>query len=139
MKIEFANPCLSALLGIAILFDSINRSPLQFHTYPPYGLVTVAFIPLETYLLFVGFLHQPPRYLEILSWEKNFTETHRPSSVFLRVLGCHKWKKKYKIMGKKVEPGINKDYSEENVKQILSRNIVQAHGHKSLRILSHST
>jgi hypothetical protein len=28
-------------------------------------------------------------------------------------------KKKYKIMGKKVEPGINKDYSEENVKQIL--------------------
>ncbi|MGC2574783.1 MAG: trypsin-like peptidase domain-containing protein, partial [Candidatus Nitrosopolaris sp.] len=36
-------------IGIAILFGSINRSPLQFHTYPPYGLVTVAFIPLETY------------------------------------------------------------------------------------------
>jgi len=41
-------------IGIAILFGSINRSPLQFHTYPPYGLVTVAFIPVETYLLFVG-------------------------------------------------------------------------------------
>jgi hypothetical protein len=29
-------------------------SPLQYHVYPPYGFVTQAFIPLGSYLLFLG-------------------------------------------------------------------------------------
>lgn len=32
----------------------ILQAPLQFRTYPPFGLVTEAYIPIGAYLLFVG-------------------------------------------------------------------------------------
>jgi len=41
-------------IGMMILFSSITLAPLQFGLYPPYGLITQAFIPLGTYLLLVG-------------------------------------------------------------------------------------
>ncbi len=41
-------------IGMAILFGTFEISPLQYHVYPPYGLITQAFIPLGAYLLFVG-------------------------------------------------------------------------------------
>jgi hypothetical protein len=42
------------IVGIAIFYGSIAIAPLQFHVYPPYGLITEAFIPLGSYLLFIG-------------------------------------------------------------------------------------
>jgi hypothetical protein len=41
-------------VGIVILYGSINIASLQYHVYPPYGLVTESFIPLGAYLVFVG-------------------------------------------------------------------------------------
>jgi hypothetical protein len=41
-------------IGMVILFSSISLAPLQFGLYPPYGLITEAFIPLGAYLLLVG-------------------------------------------------------------------------------------
>ena len=41
-------------IGMVILFSSIALAPLQYGVYPPYGLITEAFIPLGTYLLLVG-------------------------------------------------------------------------------------
>ncbi len=43
-------------IGMVILFSSIALAPLQYGLYPPYGLVTAAFIPLGAYLLLVGIL-----------------------------------------------------------------------------------
>ena len=40
--------------GMVILFSSIALAPLQYSLYPPYGLITEAFIPLGAYLLLVG-------------------------------------------------------------------------------------
>ena len=40
--------------GMVILFSSIALAPLQYGLYPPYGLITEAFIPLGAYLLLVG-------------------------------------------------------------------------------------
>ncbi len=45
---------LISAIGMAILVGSIEITPLQYHTYPPYGLITEAFLPLGAYLLFVG-------------------------------------------------------------------------------------
>ena len=39
---------------MAILFSTFELAPLSFHVYPPYGFVTQAFIPLGSYLLFIG-------------------------------------------------------------------------------------
>ena len=41
-------------VGMVILFGSVQIKSLQYHVYPPFGLVTEAFTPLGTYLLFVG-------------------------------------------------------------------------------------
>jgi hypothetical protein len=48
------NSLLISSLGIAIFYGSIAIAPLQFHVYPPYGLITEAFLPLGSYLLFIG-------------------------------------------------------------------------------------
>ena len=45
---------LISAIGMAVLVGSIEITPLQYHVYPPYGLITVAFLPLGAYLLFVG-------------------------------------------------------------------------------------
>jgi hypothetical protein len=41
-------------IGMVILFSSIVLAPLQFGLFPPYGLITIASIPLGAYLLLVG-------------------------------------------------------------------------------------
>ena len=41
-------------IGMVILFSSIALAPLQYRLYPPYGLITEAFIPLGAYMLLVG-------------------------------------------------------------------------------------
>lgn len=45
---------LMSSIGVAVLFGSLQIAPLQYHVYPPYGLVTEAFLPIGSYLLFVG-------------------------------------------------------------------------------------
>ena len=45
---------LISAIGMAVLVGSLEITPLQFHVYPPYGLITEAFLPLGAYLLFVG-------------------------------------------------------------------------------------
>ena len=39
---------------MVILFGSIDISVLQYRLYPPFGLVTQAFMPLGSYMLFIG-------------------------------------------------------------------------------------
>ena len=45
---------LISAIGMVVLVGSLEITPLQFHVYPPYGLITEAFLPLGAYLLFVG-------------------------------------------------------------------------------------
>jgi len=45
---------LISAIGMAILVGTMEITPLQYHTYPPYGLITESFLPLGSYLLFVG-------------------------------------------------------------------------------------
>ncbi|HSF51839.1 MAG TPA: hypothetical protein VLA74_13850 [Nitrososphaeraceae archaeon] len=43
-------------IGIAIIFGSLEITTLQYTLYPPYGLITLAFMPLGSFLLFIGIL-----------------------------------------------------------------------------------
>lgn len=47
---------LISAIGIAILFGSIEITTLQYRLYPPFGLVTEAFMTLGAYLLLVGLI-----------------------------------------------------------------------------------
>ena len=41
-------------IGMAIIFSSVELAPLQYRAYPPYGLVTEAYIPIGAFLLYAG-------------------------------------------------------------------------------------
>ncbi|MGA9154300.1 MAG: hypothetical protein WBZ36_27270, partial [Candidatus Nitrosopolaris sp.] len=120
---------LIASIGIAILFGSLDRSPLQFHAYPPYGLVTEAFIPLGTYLLIVGIFTSAIHISRDSELRKEFYKSASSQVSLLKSIGVSQMEKelegKYKKMERKVSelPGIKEefipDYSEENVKEIL--------------------
>ncbi|HEY7110010.1 MAG TPA: hypothetical protein VH415_11300 [Nitrososphaeraceae archaeon] len=45
---------LISCIGMTILFSSVEITPLQYKVFPPYGLITEAFIPLGSFLLLVG-------------------------------------------------------------------------------------
>jgi hypothetical protein len=47
---------LISAIGMAILYGSIEIDTLLFATYPPFGVVTVSFMPMDSYLLFTGIL-----------------------------------------------------------------------------------
>ena len=49
-------------IGIAILYGSLAIAPLQYHVYPPYGLITEAFIPLVP--TFCWDFHLSQEYIE---------------------------------------------------------------------------
>lgn len=136
-------------IGIAILFGSIDRSPLQFHTYPPYGLVTEAFIPLGTYLLFVGIFTSATQISRDSELRKEFYRNASSQLSLLKSIGVSQMEKeleeKYKIMGRKISqlPGIkegfpSEDYSEENVKEILQEVLNELYYSKSKKKLEES-
>ena len=39
---------------MVIVFSSLEIETLQYIFYPPYGLITAAFMPVGSYLLFIG-------------------------------------------------------------------------------------
>lgn len=41
-------------IGMVIVFSSLDIETLQYIFYPPYGLITAAFMPIGSYLLFIG-------------------------------------------------------------------------------------
>ena len=45
---------LISAIGMAMLFGSIDITALQYRLYPPFGLVTMAFMPLGSYMLLIG-------------------------------------------------------------------------------------
>jgi hypothetical protein len=53
-KYEMQKYLLISGIGMAILFGSIEIDTLLYATYPPFGLVTVSFIPMGSYLVLTG-------------------------------------------------------------------------------------
>jgi hypothetical protein len=51
---EMQKYLLISAIGIAILYGAVEVDTLLFATYPPFGVVTVSFIPMGSYLVFSG-------------------------------------------------------------------------------------
>lgn len=55
-KSKYQRTILISAIGMAIVFGSQEIASLQYSVYPPFGLITQAFMPLGAYLLFIGIL-----------------------------------------------------------------------------------
>jgi hypothetical protein len=123
------NSLLITSVGIVILFGSINIASLQYHVYPPYGLVTETFIPLGAYLLFVGILTSAKHISRDSELRKAFYKSAASQLTLLKAIGVSQMEKELEEETKSLEKhfGLSEreeDYlqerlEEENAKQIL--------------------
>jgi hypothetical protein len=115
-------------IGMAILFGSIEITALQYHVYPPYGLVTGAFIPLGTYFLFVGIFSSAKHISRDAEMRKQFYKSAASQLTLLKAIGVSQMEKELEKQVKSMEKRSRlladelylEDHSEEeNAKEIL--------------------
>jgi hypothetical protein len=89
------NSLLTSSIGMAFLFGSIELTPLQYHVYPPYGLVTEAFIPLGAYLLFVGIFTSAKYVSQDGKLRKEFYKSAANQLTLLKNIGVSEMEKEF--------------------------------------------
>jgi hypothetical protein len=80
-------------IGMTILIGSIEITPLQYHVYPPYGLVTMAFLPLGSYLLFVGIFISAKNLSRDSELRRQFYKQAESQLGLLRAIGISEMEK----------------------------------------------
>jgi hypothetical protein len=120
-------------IGMVVLFGSFEISPLQYHVYPPYGLMTETFIPLGTYLLLVGIYASARHISRDAELRKEFYKSASNQLKLLKTIGVSQMERELEKQVKYVEKrsGVSEKETEfhkreklllndeENVKQIL--------------------
>ena len=80
-------------IGIAILFGSIELTPLQYLIYPPYGIISEAFIPIGAYLVFVGIFASAKYAAGDAKLRKEFYKTAASQLSLLKSIGVSQMEK----------------------------------------------
>jgi len=116
-------------IGMAILFGSLEITPLEYRVFPPYGLITEAFIPLGSYLLFVGIFTSAKHISRDAELRKQFYKSAASQLTLLKTIGVSQMEKELEEETKLFEKRFRlsereQDYlhehmEEENAKQIL--------------------
>ena len=122
-------------IGIVILFSSIALAPLQYRLYPPYGLITEAFIPLGAYMLLVGIFTSAIHISRDAVVRKELYKSAMSQLELLRNIGTSEMEKELEGRVKhlaKVHRISERSYraeqlEEENVKKILHDVLNEVH------------
>ena len=80
-------------IGIAILFGSIEIFSLQYRLYPPFGLITEAFMPLGAYLLLVGIYTSATNVARDAKLRKEFYKSAMSQFNLLKTIGVTQMEK----------------------------------------------
>jgi len=118
---------LISAIGIAILFGTFEISPLQYRVYPPYGFITQAFIPLGTYLLFVGIYSSAKVISRDSVVRKEFYKSASSQLSLLKNIGVSQMEKELEEEVKAVEEKLSRtetmvdvpELEEQEAKEIL--------------------
>jgi hypothetical protein len=78
---------LISAIGMAILFGSIDIAALQYRLYPPFGLVTEAFMPIGSYLLFIGIFTSATGVARDAKLRKEFYKSAKSQLGLLKTIG----------------------------------------------------
>jgi len=115
---------LISCIGMTILFSSVEITPLQYKVFPPYGLITEAFIPLGSFLLLIGIFTTAVNVSQDGELRRDFRKSAIAQLNLLRTIGIAQMEKElvknFKLAEKRSpNQETTEDYSEENVKQIV--------------------
>jgi len=105
-------------------FQLCEITPLQYKIFPPYGLITEAFIPLGSFLLLVGIFTSAVGVSQDGELRRDFRKSAMAQLNLLRTIGIAQMEKELVKNFKFAEKHdtsleTTQDYSEENVKQIV--------------------
>src|SRR5262249_34930861 len=90
-------------IGMAILFSSIEITPLQYRVFPPYGLITEAFVPIGSYLLFVGIFTSATHLSRDSQLRKEFYRNVSSQLSLLKAIGVSQMEKELSEKTKSLE------------------------------------
>jgi hypothetical protein len=115
---------LISCIGMTILFSSVEITPLHYKVFPPYGLITEAFIPLGAFLLLVGIFTSAISVSQDGELRRDFRKSAMAQLTLLRTIGITQMEKQLIKNFKTAEKHtVNRatagEYQEEDVKQIV--------------------
>jgi hypothetical protein len=113
-------------IGIVMLFGSLQIAPLEYHVFPPYGLITKAFLPLGAYLLFAGISISAVNISRNAQVRKEFYKKAESQLALLRAVGVSQMEREFESQVKSIEKRVNlfetkieTDMKEEDIKETL--------------------
>jgi hypothetical protein len=123
-KHEMQKYLLISGMGMAFLYASIEIDTLLYATYPPFGVVTVSFIPIGSYVLFTGILRSARLVSRDKELRKEFYKTAASQLRILKTIGVTEMEKELIKSYKSVENhtrSLEKDsrYEKVNVREAL--------------------
>jgi hypothetical protein len=71
-------------IGMVIVFSSLEIETLQYIFYPPYGLITAAFMPVGSYLLFIGIFSSAQKISRNIEIRKELYKSAKKELSFLK-------------------------------------------------------
>lgn len=93
VKDRIRKSLLISAISMVILFGSIDISVLQYRLYPPFGLVTQAFMPLGSYMLFIGIFTSATGVSRDTQLRKEFYKSAKSQLNLLKTIGVTQMEK----------------------------------------------
>ena len=137
---EMQKYLLICAIGMAVLYGSIEIDTLLFATYPPFGVVTVSFMPIGSYLLFTGILLSARLVARDKELRMEFYRSATSQMSLLKTIGVSEMEKQlmkdYKSIDKRTR-SVEKDsiYEKDNVKEALHGLVDEIDTEKAREIL----
>lgn len=129
-KTEVRTYLLISAIGMAMIFGSIEIDSLLYAVYPPFGLVTILFMPLGAYMLFTGIFLSATFVARDKELRREFYKTAYSQLDLLRSIGVtqmenellkvHKSAERRKSSLQIKEPHVEKDNVREALDEILN-------------------
>ena len=89
---------------MAIIFGSLNIATLQYSVSPPFGLITTAFMPLGSYLLFIRILSSAQNISRNIQLRKELYKSANSQLDLIKIIGMAQMEKellkRYKSISK---------------------------------------
>jgi hypothetical protein len=94
---------LISAIGITFVFGSTEIATLQYILYPPYGMITQSFLPLGSYLLFIGIYNSAVTVSRDTALRKEFYKSAKSQLGLLKTIGVTEMEKELEKKFKTVE------------------------------------
>ena len=141
-KNEMQKHMLISAIGIAILYGAIEVDTLLFATYPPFGVITVSFIPMGSYLLFSGIVLSAKLVAHDKELRNEFYKTAMSQLKLLKAIGVTEMEKElirsYKTIAKQhpLPEMENQKFKKDNLREALHE-VVDEMDKENVRELLH--